>query len=136
MCSTCVEEHSEICPACRIEFSIKPEKYVDKKRLLIVFFFGLIGLIITYLFLLIKYDDDALSYLFPQGFVYFFLGISAGYTFYLYEDKETFKWINNIPFIGFKLILLIGVLTIVSFIPALIYLSKVYIYLTTSKNGE
>ncbi len=133
MCSSCVEEHPDLCPACRREFFIGSDKFVDKKTLIIVFIGGLIGLIITYFFLLPKYPDDTLAHLFPQGFIYFSLGISAAYTPYLYKNSDIFNDLKEMPFLGFKLMLILIVITIISCIPALVYLYKVFLYVFTRK---
>ena len=101
---------------------------------MIVFIGGLIGLGLYYFYTMHQPIYSGFQSIFPLGFIFFFLGISAIYTFYMYKDSDSFKSIGKeIPFIGYKLMLLWAVLTAVSLIPALLYLHKVILFISTNK---
>lgn len=134
MCSSCINEHPTLCPSCRREIFRESGKFVNAQTLAIVFFGGLIGFGLYYLYAIHLPEYTGFQYLFPQGLIFFFLGISAIYTFYMYKDSDSFKNIGReVPFIGYKLMLLWAVLTVISFVPALLYLYKVILFLSTKK---
>lgn len=134
MCSDCLNEHPSLCPPCRREIFRETGKFVDFKTLMIIFFGGAIGFGLFYFFLINQYPDTANEHLFPYSFIFFFLGISVIYTFYLYKDSDSFKSIGKeIPFIGYKLMFLWAILTAISLIPALLYLQKVVLFFITKK---
>ncbi|WP_288954621.1 hypothetical protein [uncultured Polaribacter sp.] len=133
MCSYCIDKYEDICPACRREYGIKPDISLDKNSLFFVFLIGVLGLVITYCVLYFKYDDNALSHLFPQGFFFFFLGISAAYTPNIFGDNDSLKILKEVPFFGVKLMLIVIFITIISLVPAVIYLYKVLTFFIQKK---
>jgi magnesium-transporting ATPase (P-type) len=134
MCSSCISEHATLCPSCRREIFRESGKFVDFRTLIVVFFGGLMGLGLYYFYMSHKPEFTGIQGLFPLGFIFFFLGISLIYTFYLYKDSDSFKSIGKeIPFIGYKLMFLWAILTAISLIPALLYLQKVILFITTKK---
>jgi hypothetical protein len=133
MCNFCVEKYEDICPACRREYNIESENSFGKSSFFFVFLVGIIGLVITYCFLYHKYDNNAIDHLFPQGYLYFFLGISAAYTPFLFRKGDTLKILREVPFFGFKLMLITILLTIISFVPAVVFVYKVLTYFLIPK---
>ena len=131
MCSQCLKEDSDFCPACRRELFLRSDKYVSKRELLVTLIGGIIGFLGSYLFFDTQLPENIWQ---EYGWKILYLttfGISLFYTFILYSNSGVIEELSSVPFISWKLTLIVYAASALSLIPAIIYLYKVILYFTT-----
>ena len=124
MCHTCIHHNSEYCSSCVKHSYRSSGSYADKNELIRVLVFAIIIASLVPLY----YHFNNLS-LNTQDFleslllVFYFSGSVAG-AHYMLKDTDFIDEIRKIPFIGFKLSIILLVIIVVCGIPIFFMLYK------------
>lgn len=131
ICSSCVEEDPDFCPACRREFFLRSDNNVNQTDIFVTLIGGVLGFIGSYLFFQAQYPIDLWEEYGLHILYFTMFGFSAFFTFILYKDGIINDALDSVPFVNVKLIMIIYFASAASLVPAMIYLYKVVIYLAT-----
>ena len=126
MCSVCVKQHPSFCPECQIEIGLGGEFKDSKKEVVIM---SSSGLIVGLLYLGFLYMENPqmqfINYNYWGVLLAFGVGISIVGTYFVLRYSSFFQDVRVISIFGFKVTILVLVLTLVSTIPIFYYLYHV-----------
>lgn len=134
MCYTCINNDTTICPKCLKVSYLGSKTYAYKKELISMFGTGLIMLSIFFAFTYfsnINIYESLVDYL-----LVFLFGLSVTGTHYLLRDTDFMGDIRKVPFIGFKLTLIVLGLIFVTGIPIIYFLYKLFKFIIISVHGN
>jgi len=134
MCRTCIDYNSTTCTECLRESYIGSKTYAYKKELAWMMVSGIftLALFFTYTYVSnIDIYDSSLDYL-----LVFLFGLSITGTHYLLRDTDFMGDIRKVPFIGFKLSIIVLLLIFVTGIPIIYFLYKLLILIIKSIQGN
>ena len=136
MCYTCLSIDQEYCPSCRQSSYFNGDAYKNLKAIRGMLIVAAIALILMHTY---QYNTDVhvyenLDFIKNLGITLYFT-ISIGFAFFLFEDTEILSETRKIPFIGFKLMLVVLIATVIIGIPVLYFLYKIYLLLKVKFMG-
>lgn len=123
MCNSCVSQHPDFCPECQLEIGIGGGFKNSKREVGIMSIFGVFAGL-GYLGYLYMEDPNMhfTDYNYWYVLLAFAVGVSLVGTFYVLNSSTFYQDARQIPFLGYKLTLLIPVVTLASTIPVFYYL--------------
>ena len=129
MCHTCIVDHPKYCPDCRKQLRRTHSSYEDVRSLYSALIGGLVISSVIAAFLIYNYNTGTI---FPLT-KYLLIGIFAAFTitcaFYMLRNSEFLSTVGKVPFIGFKLSIVLLILILVSGLPILYMLYKAFLVL-------
>ena len=132
MCHTCIYNNPNYCSDCLSKQKRFSSNYKDKKNILnsIVFAVIVSSLIAFLIFNQAQNTTDypCIKYI----SISFLIALSVSNCYYLFQGTEILSEVKKVPFIGFKLSLLILILVVASGLPILYMLYKSILILKTT----
>jgi len=127
MCFTCIDLNNEYCSSC-FKYSILDNLYFKSlKEIKGITIIAILVLIIAHLIQYFSNNNIYEDYIFLKNLgLTLFYTISIAYAFILFEGTDFLDDIRKIPFIGFKLMLGILILTVIAGIPVFYFVYKVF----------
>lgn len=123
MCHTCLHNNNTFCPSCIKEFYLSSEAHANKKEIL--WMLGA-GILVYSIFISLQFHENNTNYpdFYSESFLAFFLGTSLCGTYFFIRDHEIMSTIRKVPFIGFKLSIIVLIIIIITGIPIFFQLYK------------
>ncbi|WP_353780162.1 hypothetical protein [Winogradskyella sp. 3972H.M.0a.05] len=127
MCHTCIHHDERLCPSCNKELYRSSSHYENKNRVIRALGFAVIvSLAVPAYYLYYQYSMDNNEFA-ANYFLVFLIGFSLAGMHYMMQDTTFIQDIRSIPFIGFKLGIIVLILLIVSGVPIFFLLYKIAI---------
>ncbi len=127
MCHTCINNNDTVCASCIKERYFTPDYYTNIQEVKHALLIGIIVLIIYSIFFFsTAHQLETINLLWS-----FIGGIAIGSGYYLIKNVSLYSETNKIPFIGFKLTLVLVALTFVLGIPIVYFIYKTFVLIKT-----
>ena len=137
MCHTCIHRNSNCCPSCIKDLKKSKQGYLLKNEVLITIGIALLASLIFHYYQFHHTDKLYNSFEFlPDLSLVFLYSLSAVGSVYMMRTHSFIDDIKSIPFIGFKLALIVLLLTIASCIPVLYILYNAFFVIRDTLMGE
>ncbi len=124
MCHTCIHNNKEYCQSCLKTNHKNSSLYEDTQEMFRVFLFSIIITTIAGIYLYVKSQSSIVKDLNEVLLIVFFFSLSIASTHYLMKHTSFMDDVRKVPFLGFKISIVLLVLIVVSGISVIYILFK------------
>lgn len=131
MCHTCIHNNRDYCTECLSDFKRLGSSHEDKKQILTALILAISTSFLVSISLFYSNYTIQNSPITESVLITFFATLSIVSCYYLFQESDIFSSINKIPFIGFKLSMLLLIFLIISGLPILYLFYKSVLLIRT-----